>query len=190
MTFVVVEGLDASGKSTAIQHLQKNLTNEGFKVLVTSQPWDGFDLNPDDFNNKYDYFKANRNAHINYIEQMQDEYDFIICDRYINSSYVYQYEKKHEIIKDNEILIQPDILIFLDASYSVRENNLAFRKNNDANDYLSLENHKDYRNRYYDSFKDLNKKSIIFPIRIHSIAKLKLNVDLLTKNLINLRLVK
>lgn len=101
-TFITFEGGEGSGKTTLIQRLQKHLEDQGFQVLVTREPGGSY-LSEQvrnwllDKNSKITpvaellLFLAARVQHIEEkIKPAIDEGKVVLCDRFNDSTVVYQ----------------------------------------------------------------------------------------------------
>jgi dTMP kinase len=180
--FITIEGTDGSGKSTQIRNIEAFLREEGHDVVITRDPG-GTEisenirriiLNPD--NTKMArttelllYYAARAQLAAELINPAIAEGKIVICDRYIDSTYVYQgfgrgFEK--EIIdRLNDISlsgIYPDITFFLDISPEV-----ALKRRRNASSLDRIENEKmDFHMKVYRGYKKLCE---MFPDRIRSI---------------------
>ncbi len=109
--FITLEGIDGSGKTTALKLLCSDLAKDGYRVLQTKEPTEtllgkfirntvlgtGGDAS---FMKSMDIktsalaalflFSADRTAHVDEIIAKLDSFDIIICDRFIDSTYAYQ----------------------------------------------------------------------------------------------------
>lgn len=132
--FIVIEGLDGSGKSTAARRLAQVLENERqAKVLHTYEPHN--DSCAGDYIRKVLRkeipfsprtlalaYAANRLDHCDRIINPWldgDSHRYLICDRYYLSSLVYQSSPEfpmHNVMALNELARKPDVIFFLDAS--------------------------------------------------------------------------
>lgn len=133
--FIVIEGLDGSGKSTQIKHLAEYLKNRGEKVYITAEPTD-FEtgayirriLSESLDKNMYlqaALFLADRLEHITHpqfgIKKYLDDGYTVICDRYYYSSFAYQgtASDRNWVMKINlecKQILTPDLCIFLDVN--------------------------------------------------------------------------
>lgn len=126
--FIVFEGIDGSGISTQTQRLKSYLEAEyGIKAILAKEPSEGpigtiirqvlsgrtigFDDSSLALLFAADRIDHNKNTIIPVLEQG----DFVICDRYLWSSYAYQ-GRHNEVswIKEiNKYAIKPDLTIFI-----------------------------------------------------------------------------
>ncbi len=133
--FIVVEGLDGSGKSTQIKMLAETLQNQGEKVYITAEPQNYETgayirriLSQSLERNMYlqaSLFLADRLEHITNdhcgIKKYLDEGYTVICDRYYYSSFAYQgTESDMDWVMDINLkcpqMLTPDLCIFLDVN--------------------------------------------------------------------------
>ena len=133
--FIVVEGLDGSGKSTQIKMLKEYLESMGEKVFMTAEPSEGRvgktlremlseDI-PTDMYFQAGMFLADRIDHctnpVNGIKKMLEEGYTVISDRYYYSTFAYQGTKSDmdyimKINLDCPAILRPDVCIFLDLN--------------------------------------------------------------------------
>jgi len=133
--FIVVEGLDGSGKSTQIKMLKEYLESKGEKVFMTAEPSEGRigktlremlseDI-PTDMYFQAGMFLADRIDHCtnpeNGIKKMLEEGYTVISDRYYYSTFAYQGTKSDmdyimKINLDCPAILRPDVCIFLDLN--------------------------------------------------------------------------
>ena len=131
--FIVIEGLDGSGKSTQIRKLAENLKAEGIPCLATRQPSDGkvgemaraatksgFPLENETIAL---LFAADRYQHYHdEISPALKAGKYVICDRYYYSNLAYQGQGPdsfNRILSYNQQIMRtgkPDITIFLDVA--------------------------------------------------------------------------
>jgi len=133
--FIVIEGLDGSGKSTQIQRLAETLKQRGEKVYITAEPTE-FEtgaylrriLSESQEKNMYlqaALFLADRLEHITHpefgIKRYLNEGYTVICDRYYYSSFAYQGTATDmnwvmDINLNCQEMLTPDLCIFLDVN--------------------------------------------------------------------------
>ena len=130
--FVVLEGIDGSGKSTQLQLLNNALQQEGFDVIPTSEPTKeklgvilrDYLSNPDSipFADAL-LFAADRVEHYyEFIKPNLDMGKIVISDRYTSSSIVYQgsMDVSKEWIKEiNKMSPPPDLSFYIEISVEV-----------------------------------------------------------------------
>jgi len=96
--FIVLEGIDGTGKSTIARKLKEQLEGEGREVLLTAEPtkeWLGDAVrraNEEDLDPRTEslLFTADRCQHTAGIGRWVDEGKVVICDRYFGSTVAYQ----------------------------------------------------------------------------------------------------
>lgn len=176
--FITLEGPDGSGKTTVSKIVVERLEAEGYKVLLTREPG-GIDISEqireiilDTKNTAMDarteallYAAARRQHLVEKVEPALQQGYIVICDRFVDSSLVYQgvgrkigidevYEMNLFAIGD----IKPDTTIFFDLPYEVglarisKGDRVADRLDLESNDF-----HKDVYNGYMticDKFAD------------------------------------
>lgn len=109
--FITIEGIDGSGKTTAANITAGSLRQMGYRVLQTSEPTrnplgefikdlvlgrgkSSFLLKELDEKKRalvaLFLFSADRTVHLNEISSELNDFDVILCDRFIDSTYAYQ----------------------------------------------------------------------------------------------------
>ena len=177
--FIVIEGLDGSGKTTQIRMLSERLRSMGRPVAETAEPTTGAvgGLIRDalsGFTKRTGaeiaaLFMADRVAHnvnpVNGIEKMLAEGKDVICDRYYYSSLAYQGtvtdpEWVFHINVDCPEIRKPDLCVFLDLDDEecIRrmERGRAYREIYENENALIA-----IRKRYYDIFRRLEGRDNI-----------------------------
>ena len=177
--FIVIEGLDGSGKTTQIRMLSERLRSMGRPVAETAEPTTGAvgGLIRDalsGFTKRTGaeiaaLFMADRVAHnvnpVNGIEKMLSEGKDVICDRYYYSSLAYQGtvtdpEWVFHINVDCPEIRKPDLCVFLDLDDEecIRrmERGRAYREIYENENALIA-----IRKRYYDIFRRLEGRDNI-----------------------------
>ena len=135
--FIVLEGLDGSGKSTAAELLKQKLTQPGApEPFLTREPSDGpigrlirqaltkeITLDPKTFTL---LFAADRAVHTRQIEEILDSGRWVICDRYLGSTVAYQSASFGDsadwewlLGMQKKSVITPDLTILLDIDPEV-----------------------------------------------------------------------
>ena len=127
--FIVFEGIDGSGKSTQATLLADYLKSRGINVWLTKEPTDGqtgqllqriqhgefkeFFKDEQSFNKFMTYlYSADRVGHYQQIKEHIENDEWVICDRYKYSTFVYnQTDLSLEIFDDFD---GPDMAIFID----------------------------------------------------------------------------
>lgn len=165
MSFVVIEGLDGSGKSTQIKLLKEYFKNNSieFEFLhfpITDSPIFGElvasflrgDLGALEQVNPYVVallYAGDRKNSASQIEKWQKEKKLVLTDRYVYSNIAYQCakladekekEKLYNWIFEMEYnyfgIPKPDINIFLDVPFEFTRNKLQEQRIGDERDYL------------------------------------------------------
>jgi dTMP kinase len=122
--FIVIEGIDGTGKTTLCRFLEERLVREGYDVVITAEPTGGpigelirrkgFDPRAEAL-----LFAADRSCHTADINEWLSRGKVVISDRYYVSSLAYQ-GASHEGMTDwiamiNEPVIrEPDVTVVLD----------------------------------------------------------------------------
>ncbi len=126
--FVVIEGIDGSGKGTQSGLLHKWMTDEGFEAILTGEPTDsetgrlireGLKKGSLDPVTEALLFSADRRGHTKEIESELAAGKIVVCDRYLGSSLAYQGAHGLDmgwIEEINNFALKPDLLIILDIS--------------------------------------------------------------------------
>lgn len=150
--FIVIEGLDLSGKTTLIKELAYILREMGYTVSLHKEPNDEVK----EILKQYTNVEVQYKALINYRQEHQrslkydiEHYDFVICDRYITSTYVFQGRGIgfDRIDEDNKDFIQPDLEIVLEIPYSEYKKRCGNRLT-DRLDRFSQKEYNDLKHRY------------------------------------------
>ena len=130
MQFIVIEGLDGSGKTTQINRLVEYLSESKYHCLTTKEPTDGSigtlametvrgitSLSQDTLAL---LFAADRSDHIlRKIRPALEAGINVICDRFVYSNLAYQGEtipQKIIFAYNSQFLLPPDLTIFIDTS--------------------------------------------------------------------------
>lgn len=143
--FIVVEGLDGSGKSSQIEILANQLESRGEKVYITAEPTN-FETGTYlrriltnslqmDINLQAALFAADRIEHNtdpnNGIKKYLSEGYTVICDRYYYSSLAYQgknpdcdFEWVLNLNLKCNVIQKPDLCIFLDVNPATCKNRI------------------------------------------------------------------
>ena len=129
--FIALEGIDGSGKTDLARSLKAHLERRAKKVWITSEPTEWFRSYVSILKDVRDpvslflLFTMDRNSHQKEISQKLNEYDYVISDRYLLSSYAYQGYMLEDFFKtiDNTIrwmkevssiiTVRPDITFYL-----------------------------------------------------------------------------
>ncbi|MYG09879.1 MAG: dTMP kinase [Rhodobacteraceae bacterium] len=130
--FITFEGIDGAGKSTQVKLLQQNLNNKGFDCIVTREPGGSpgseklrkilVDKNKYNWSNLSELllFFAARKDHVEKtILPALFAGKIVICDRFTDSTRVYQSQGKQDLSKLIELLqskviqLDPDLTFIL-----------------------------------------------------------------------------
>ena len=144
--FITFEGGEGVGKSTQVQLLANELRRRGFKVQITREPG-GDEVGEkirtvlksasskmDPLCETFLLFAARRDHFVNVIAPLLELGYFVICDRFYDSTLVYQGLLKHvsieDIMKLKQICVgnfEPDLTIVLDMDVESAINRVATR---------------------------------------------------------------
>jgi len=185
--FISIEGCDGSGKTTIIKELEQILNNRNIANLITFEP--GGINNPfgklirsivlDSKWEKLDnytkilLFTASRNEHyLKVIKPALLEHKIVICDRYIDSTVIYQgFNNKEQIALINSLNFNsfsaiklPKITFFINTEIETCIKRISINKNK-QNNYFDLKDFKSHK-EYQLNFENLTKN---FPSRIKMI---------------------
>ncbi|HXK80725.1 MAG TPA: dTMP kinase [Bacteroidales bacterium] len=165
MSFIVIEGLDGSGKSTQIDLLKKyfytnNIDFEFLHFPITDSPIFGEmvakflrgEFGTIDQVNPYLVallYAGDRNNAANKIRQWLNEEKLVLTDRYVYSNIAYQCAKINNHKEKEELynwilkmeyeyfkIPKPDISIFLDVPFDFIQKNLKEKRTGTERDYL------------------------------------------------------
>lgn len=166
MKFIVIEGLDGSGKSTQLKLIKKflednNITYEYLHFPRTDAPIYG-DLvarflrgELGDIKNVNPYlvgliYAGDRNDAGNQIRSWLDEGKYVIVDRYVYSNIAFQCAKISDEVEKAKLrdwiidleynyhkIPKPDLNIYLDVPFEFTKNNLTNQRNGEDRDYLN-----------------------------------------------------
>lgn len=180
--FITFEGGEGTGKTTIINYISKYLESKGYNVVSTREPG-GIDIAEqirsiilDIKNTKMDYrteallYAASRTQHLaEKVIPALNEGKVVLCDRYLDSSLVYQGIARglgiENVLKVNMFALEymPNITFFIDVKPEICFKRL--KDNNRAMDRLDLEK-MDFHNMVYEGYKQIAK---MYPERIVSI---------------------
>lgn len=123
--FIVLEGIDGTGKTTACQRIKGFLESKGCKVKVTAEPSDSkigtYVRNTDGLSPEVEalLFVADRGVHTDAMKKDIEDGYFVICDRYYLSTLAYQSASGMDLdwLKrmNSKVIMEPDITILLDV---------------------------------------------------------------------------
>jgi dTMP kinase len=178
--FIAFEGIDGSGKSTQVKLLSEKLKQEGHKIYSTFEPTDSHigSFIKSIFKGKIEadhktiaaLFLADRLDHLlnktnGLLKKMEEGYT-IICDRYYFSSYAYHgtHMPIDWVIEANSLcadLLRPDLTVFIDVPPEIGMQRLSEDRNM-MELYESLDNLRNVREKYMESFEKLRHEENIF----------------------------
>ncbi|WP_427337703.1 dTMP kinase [Caloranaerobacter sp. DY30410] len=160
--FITIEGPDGSGKSTQIRLLEEYLKDKGYNVVVTREPG-GTRISEDIRKVILDTSNTNMSPHTEALlyaaSRAQHVYEtilpalrkgkIVICDRFVDSSLVYQgfarglgIEKIKEINDFATEGLEPDITLFFDIDVDVALKRIGNRTTRDRLDKENVEFHR------------------------------------------------
>lgn len=155
---IVIEGLDKVGKTTLLNKLKQSWFAE--KSVFFNFPSSDFQYLRDltkDFENTTPYIRdlAHALSHgLTYleIEKIKNFVDYIICDRYFYSSWVYSDWERMSMIEYkwmDPVPPIPDVFVYMysNKGYPDFANT---RDNQDPNDSMSLEKRNEFHKKYLD----------------------------------------
>ena len=180
--FITFEGGEGTGKTTIINYISKYLSDKGYSVISTREPG-GIEIAEqirniilDVKNTKMDYrteallYAASRTQHLaEKVIPALEENKIVLCDRYLDSSLVYQGIARglgiDNVLKINMFALQymPNITFFIDVKPEICFKRL--KDNNREMDRLDLEK-MDFHDKVYEGYREVAK---MFPERIISI---------------------
>lgn len=190
--FITFEGGEGTGKTTIINYISKYLESKGYNVVSTREPG-GIDIAEqirsiilDIKNTKMDYrteallYAASRTQHLaEKVIPALKENKIVLCDRYLDSSLVYQGIARglgiENVLKVNMFALEymPNITFFIDVKPEICFKRL--KDNNREMDRLDLEK-MDFHNMVYEGYKQIAK---MYPERIVSIDGDRLIEDII-----------
>lgn len=143
--FIVIEGMDGSGKTTQAVRLSKTLPNAKYMRHPSGNYRELIMM--DDTTRAEELFLFAADFAHNSRKIFHDilHGTAVVCDRYVPSFFAYQhalkkFDKKFiRSILENSQLLVPDILIILDTNISVAKERILSRNANNAKDNHTLE---------------------------------------------------
>ena len=194
--FITMEGTDGSGKTTQIELLKNYLENKGFSVLCTREPGGNpisekireiiIDIENKKMKSRTEallYAAARAQLVSEVIIPTLKKGDIVICDRFVDSSIVYQGGARkigEELIAEiNNFAtdgLEPDITFFLKLD---PEKSIERKKQQEELDRIEAENSYFHKKVFY-GYVELAKK---FPERIKTIDAFD-DIDIVHNNII------
>lgn len=177
--FITVEGTDGSGKTTQINLMKDHLMKKGFQVVLTREPGGtkisekirSIILDPQndkmsDITEMLLYASARAQLVSEVIKPALENGKMVICDRFVDSSFVYQGFGRGidlKIVEDvNHIALDhtmPDVTFFFDISPEI-----ALKRRIDSTGADRIENEKmEFHKKVYAGYKKLAE---MYPARI------------------------
>jgi len=150
--FLVVEGVHGAGKTYLTNVLKEELFKRSYSVFTTKQPSERFNRNDEEIKGERLLSKIleDRNYHMmEVVGKNLPNYDFLICDRYIVSTLVYQRIDGIDfsrIWRLNRDYLRPFLTIFLNPSPEKVEKHLMER--NSLTRFES-QSYRELERRYY-----------------------------------------
>lgn len=158
--FVVVEGLDGVGSTTASKLLVQWLTSHGREALWTKQPSDGTIgrhirriLKHEERAHEmsmFPLFLADRHDHVdNVIQPELEQGNWVVCDRYVPSTWVYQQDNYDPLLIEqmHRGCLAPDWIFILHAPVEICQQRIAKREGL-VERYEVPERQEEYAKRY------------------------------------------
>ncbi len=182
--FISFEGTEGSGKTSVIKEVKAFLENRGYKVLITREPG-GIRISEKireilldvehkemDARTEALLFAASRRQHlVEKIVPALEKGTIVLCDRFVDSSLVYQGIARNlgieEVLKINQFAIEnqfPVLTIFVDVRPEVGLKRVFDSPNREIN-RLDLEQ-LDFHKKIYNGYLKLIK---LYPNRIKKI---------------------
>jgi len=202
--FITVEGTDGAGKSTQIEYLKEFLQTKGFTLTLTREPGGTrisekirkiiLDQNNIEMSDRTEalLYAASRAQHVEEtIVPALRRGDIVICDRFVDSSMVYQgrgvslgYEPVKAINDFATGQLEPDLTILFDVKPEISLKRINAKKKGDRLEREKLSFHQEVNNGY----RDLAK---MFPSRIitieasRSVNQIRKDIELIIENLLS-----
>ena len=177
--FIVVEGVDGSGKTTVAEHLAKWFREQGREVKLTREPGGtclGMELRSILLSERGAKLSqttqallvtAARRHHVEtVIAPALAENKVVICDRFTISTRAYQpdADRLNDLIEIGTWIVKPDLILFLDVEYETASRRIMERQMSEATNHFDRPSKEDFnrrRNIMTDCWKsDLNAMKI------------------------------
>tara|TARA_A100001015_G_C14992468_1_gene714630 strand:+ start:1012 stop:1626 length:615 start_codon:yes stop_codon:yes gene_type:complete len=189
--FITFEGIEGSGKSTQRQLLLDWLSLQGISYVATREPGGtkiGQTLRDLLLSNDSDIasnrtelflFAADRCEHIKQVIQPAlDRGDWVVCDRYVDSTFAYQCGgRQHDESDILDIIrltnaIQPDITFLLDLSPKEGLRRAEARGNLDRFEKEAIDFHDRVRSAYTNWADRNSDRTVIIPVDNQSVDQI------------------
>lgn len=171
--FIALEGIDGSGKSTQLICLKEKLEEEGYTVVITREPTEGYwgqkirnlysakEREKVSAEREVDYFVQDRAEDVTQtIQPALEEGKIVITDRYFYSNIAYQGARGIPldfIIKRNEHFPRPDIVFYFDISPEAGIERIQSGRQEETNAFEKL----DYLQKVQSIFKNMPDRNIV-----------------------------
>ncbi|ADR24167.1 dTMP kinase [Mycoplasma leachii PG50] len=175
--FITFEGMDGSGKTTALLKVKEELERLNYKVLITREPGGEViaeqirQIILDNKNKNMDVwteallFIASRNQHLQkVIKPALEKNIIVISDRFIDSTSAYQGSARNigvDVVNQvQQIVLKnclPDLTLFFDVSFSEAEKRMQLRGESSKNRLDEEENN--FKQKVYQGYLELIKNN-------------------------------
>ncbi|WP_434325170.1 dTMP kinase [Mycoplasma capricolum] len=175
--FITFEGMDGSGKTTALLKVKEELERLNYKVLITREPGGEViaeqirQIILDNKNKDMDawtealLFIASRNQHLQkVIKPALKKNIIVISDRFIDSTSAYQGSARNigvDVVSEvQQIVLKnclPDLTLFFDVSFSEAEKRMQIRGESSKNRLDKEENN--FKQKVYQGYLELVKNN-------------------------------
>ena len=163
--FIVVEGIDGSGKTTQVELLVRRMEKKGLKAIKTSEPSEGpIGLSIRSLTSRISpheeahLFAKDRRYHVEHeIIPALNAGTHVVSDRYLHSSLAYQGARGASIERilewNKTIALKPDAIFFMEIPIDIALLRIKAGRNNSFSIYETLEDLKAV-DQIYRSIKD------------------------------------
>ena len=185
--FLVLEGIDGSGKTTIANQLKKVFEKKRKNVLVTQEPTKEkigvvireylLEVNEKERDPIFEAlaFAADRKWHIEkWISPFLNKGYLVISDRYFYSSFAYQMINNLDpnwIIEINKYMLKPNLAIFLDVGPEIAMKRIRHARN--------VFEYKDFLEKVYFNYIAMTEKNML--VKINGERKINLIVNDIVK---------